>query len=179
MDKDFEALNDEFTVEEKQLFSNLCINLKNKTECFEDKELYQIFDGLDYEEKGVIELKRVKYFLYIFRSELNKYHLDPLIQKICKSNVIYINRDEFVEEMKYGYIDNDNYDVSEYKEIFNLLDADHDGKLGVEDIKNALQLLGEELFDNYQCQKIVNLIEGQNDGITYNTFYKILKEENL
>ena len=179
---------------EINFYTNIIIELTNKNEPFEDKELYAIFDKLDTEEKSSIKFYHVINLLCILRTELNSFYIDKILQKLSQEKSEEISRDDFVIKMKIGKTTLEKDDHSELEEIFQILDTDHDGVIGPQDIYTVMNTLGESVFDENMCKNLVNLFIHNNNthskgkhsnsnatlndkGITKETFIELFKHE--
>ena len=183
--KYIESTISKLTKEQIHFYTNIIIELKNKNEPFEDKELYELFDKLDTEEKSVIQFKQILNFLCILRSDLNSFYIDKIINEFSQEKSDEITRDDFVVKMKIGKKTREKDDYSEIEEIFNLLDTDHDGFLGIQDIQTVMNSLGEIGFDETMCKSLIKIItkrdeisSHKNEGISKETFIEIFKNEN-
>ena len=100
--KYIESTISKLTKEQIHFYTNIIIELKNKNEPFEDKELYELFDKLDTEEKSVIQFQQILNFLCILRSDLNSFYIDKIINEFSQEKSDEITRDDFVVKMKIG-----------------------------------------------------------------------------
>lgn len=176
VESEIERISSELSEKDLKFYTNLATELKNKSEPFEDKELYNIFDKLDEDEKGTIEFDKLYNFLLVFRSDINKFYMDYVIHEFIKEKTEYLTRDEFVDKMKYGK-EKKKSSKTEVEEIFDLLDTDHDKMIGVEDIRTAMTYLGEDMFDSTESENLIRLIMDKKPLSREDDLYKDKQKE--
>ena len=173
------------SLEQINFYNNIVTELNSKNHPFEDKELYEIFDKLDTEEKNSIEFKHVINLLCVLRSEVNSYFIDKILKELSKDKRDEISRDDFVIRMKIGNYNSDyNNEFLEIEEIFKIIDTDHDGFIGWQDINTVMNSLGEDSFDDNNSKSLIQIItkqfnknEEDNEGITLEQFIELFKNE--
>ena len=71
--------------------------------------------------------------------------------------------------------------IGEVEDIFNILDTDHDGVLGYQDINTIMNALGEDMFDDATSKSLITLFKNkditQYDGITIEKFKELFQNE--
>ena len=172
------------SLDQINFYNNIVTELNSKNHPFEDKELYEIFDKLDTEEKKSIEFKHVINLLCVLRSEVNSYFIDKILKEFSKEKRDEISRDDFVIKMKIGNYNPDyNNEFFEIEEIFKIIDTDHDGLIGWQDINTVMNSLGEDSFDDNNSKSLVQIItkrfnnNDDNEGITLEQFIELFKNE--
>ena len=168
------------TQEDIKFYNNILIELTNKNHPFEDNELYDLFDKLDIEGTNSIKFQKIINLLCLLRTEVNSFYVDKLITEFSKEKADEISRDNFVSKMKIGMTINDQ-NIGEVEDIFNILDTDHDGVLGYQDINTIMNALGEDMFDDATSKSLITLFKNkditQYDGITIEKFKELFQNE--
>jgi Ca2+-binding EF-hand superfamily protein len=168
------------TQEDIKFYNNILIELTNKNHPFEDNELYDLFDKLDIEGTNSIKFQKIINLLCLLRTEVNSFYVDKIITEFSKEKADEISRDNFVSKMKIGMTINDQ-NIGEVEDIFNILDTDHDGVLGYQDINTIMNALGEDMFDDATSKSLITLFKNkditQYDGITIEKFKELFQNE--
>ena len=168
------------TQEDIKFYNNILIELTNKNHPFEDNELYDLFDKLDIEGTNSIKYQKIINLLCLLRTEVNSFYVDKIITEFSKEKADEISRDNFVSKMKIGMTINDQ-NIGEVEDIFNILDTDHDGVLGYQDINTIMNALGEDMFDDATSKSLITLFKNkditQYDGITIEKFKELFQNE--
>lgn len=183
--KNVEAILSKLTKQQIRFYTNIIIELKSKNEPFDEKELYDIFDKIDTEGKSSIQFSHIINFLCVLRSDINAFFIDQILYEFLQEKREEISRDDFVVKMKIGKKTREKGDFSELEEIFYLLDTDHDGYLGIQDLQTVMGSLGEIGFDENACKTLIKIIinkqddlsDKTSDGISKETFIEIFRNE--
>ena len=76
---------------------------------------------------------------------------------------------------------NNDQNTGELEDIFNILDTDHDGVLGYQDISTIMYALGEDMFDDATSKSLIALFKNKDinqfDGITIEKFRELFQNE--
>ena len=168
------------TQDDIKFYNNILTELTNQNHPFQDKELYDLFDKLDVEGTNSIKFQKIINLLCLLRTEVNSFYVDKLITEFSKEKSDEISRDNFVSKMKIGMTNNDQ-NIGEVEDIFNILDTDHDGVLGYQDINTIMNALGEDMFDDATSKSLIALFKNkdnnQYDGITIEKFKELFQNE--
>lgn len=142
-----------------------------KEEEFEFKEL---FDLLDYNKKGVVEVQEI---LAVLKS--NKWHeKNPMLFALISELDTPDNREGITFTQFLNAFTSDlvaNTSKEHIKNLFRLLDEDNSGTIKIDDLKRIVKEVGETVSSE-ELKEMLKQV-GSGDEITFEEFYAVMSRK--
>ncbi|KAL9240627.1 hypothetical protein vseg_014824 [Gypsophila vaccaria] len=147
------------------------------------------FAVMDVDRDGKISGDDLRSFYATVSSKNPNPHDDAVIRAMI--SVADANKDGYVQYDEFKGVldvreganndndnDNDNNNKEEVvimREVFRVMDSDGDGRLGVDDLRHYLELIGINVNDDEEIKVMIKLGGGNvSDGVSFHGFLNIL-----
>lgn len=140
------------------------------------QEFKQAFDLFDVDENGRISHKELKKIMQGLGQHPTEVEVEELIHDIDSTGDGSIDWNEFLVMINTKINSNENED--DLKAVFKAFDKGGRGKIGINELREVMLSLGEDLSDDV-LQAMIDEIDDDNDGyVTFENFKQLMNEES-
>lgn len=140
------------------------------------EELREAFNLFDTDGNGNIDAKELKAAMRALGFQVRKADVRKMIADIDKDESGTIDFNEFIDLMTGKMSERDTKE--EIAKVFELFDAEGNGRIGFRELKRVVLELGEAISDE-EMREMIEEADRDRDGyVTFEDFWRIMKKSS-
>eukprot|EP00806_Schmidingerella_arcuata_P006121 Macronucleus_6570.p1 GENE.Macronucleus_6570~~Macronucleus_6570.p1 ORF type:complete len:151 (+),score=30.12 Macronucleus_6570:1-453(+) len=140
----------------------------------ENQDYKAAFDAFDLDGNGTITIQELRTVMISMGQDPTQEELFEMIKEVDDDGNEEIDFDEFQKVMARNNKQEKDTD-QDLKRGFEIFDADHDDQISMEDLRQLMQSLGENLSDQ-DLQDMIRVASlNSNSAVTFDEFKSVLQ----